>query len=210
MPEGLLPLFPLEVVLLPRAPLPLHIFEERYKEMIGLCLDESREFGVVLARGNGVLRAGCTASIDRVVERYDDGRLDILCYGVSRFEIISIETDRSYFQADVRYFEDDDRRPARQAAIREADERRREFARLVNEEPSSVDLEDPQLSFLLAQISPDLNFRQMLLQLRSEADRMDRVAEHLASLIERQKTREVMGKVARANGHGKHLPEIGE
>jgi Lon protease-like protein len=210
MPEGLLPLFPLEVVLLPRTPLPLHIFEERYKEMIGYCLEESREFGVVLARGNGVLRTGCTAAIDRVLEKFEDGRMNILAYGVDRFEIVSIDFSRDYFQAEVRYFDDDDDRPARPGAIRDAADRRSEYARLVNEEPAEVDLDDPQLSFMLAQISPDLNFRQMLLQLRSEADRIDRVAEHLSALIHKHRVREAMGKVARSNGHGKHLPETGE
>lgn len=210
MPEGLLPLFPLELVLLPRSPLPLHIFEERYKQMIGYCLEESRDFGVVLARGSGVLRTGCTAAIDRVLERFDDGRMNILAVGVERFEIVTIDSSRSYFQAEVRYFEDDDGRPARPGSVRDAADRRDEYARLVNEEAPELDLDDPQLSFLLAQISPDLNFRQTLLQIRSEAERMDRVAEHLADLITRHRTRESMSKVARSNGHGKHLPETSE
>ena len=207
MAEALLPLFPLEVVLLPRTPLPLHIFEERYKEMIGLCLEEPSEFGVVLARGNGVLRTGCAAAIGRVLNRHDDGRLDILAFGTDRFEIRSIDSRRSYFRAEVRYFDDDDLRPASKTAARQADLMRREYALLGGEEPGEVDLDDPQASFLLAHVSPDLDFRQMLLQMRSEADRMERVAEHLASLVERRKTKNAMGRVARLNGHGKHLPE---
>lgn len=205
-----MPLFPLELVLLPRTPLPLHIFEERYKEMIGLCLEEPSEFGVVLARGNGVLRTGCAAAIDRVLQRYDDGKLDILAYGTDRFEISSIDSTASYFRAEVRYFDDDDIRPARPESIRGANLSRLEYAKLTGETPAEIDLDDPRVSFMLAHISPDLDFRQMLLQMRSEADRIERVAEHLANLIERHKTRESMSKVARMNGHGRHLPESAE
>jgi len=207
MAEALLPLFPLELVLLPRTPLPLHIFEERYKEMIGLCLEEPCEFGVVLVRGNGVLRTGCAAAIDRVLQRHDDGNMDILAYGTDRFEISSIDSGRSYFRAEVRYFDDDDIRPARPELVREANLRRLEYAHLTGEDAADLDLMDPRVSFLLAHISPDLNFRQMLLQMRSEADRMEQVAAHLASLVERHHTKESMSKVARQNGHGKHLPE---
>jgi len=210
MREGLLPLFPLEIVLLPRAPLPLHIFEDRYKEMIGACLEDSSEFGVVLARGNGVLRTGCTAAIDRVLERHDDGRMDILTYGVDRFEIVSIDTERSYFRSEVLYFDDNDDRPGQPGTIHDAVERHAEYARMINEEIKTPDLDDPRLSFLLAQVSPDLTFRQLLLQVRSEADRMERVAEHLANLLGRQKARDAMKRVARSNGHGKHVPETGE
>lgn len=206
MREGLLPLFPLEVVLLPGAALPLHIFEERYKEMIGLCLAEACPFGVVLARGNGVFRMGCTAEIRKVLERYEDGRLDILTTGVDRFEIISINTDRSYFRAEVSYFEDDDQRPARPSAIKEAALHREKYARLTGAEVDIVDLEAPQTSFLLAGVSPDLKFRQTLLQSRSEAVRMELVAAHLKELIQRHKARVAIGKASQSNGHGRPLP----
>jgi Lon protease-like protein len=205
MREGLLPLFPLEVVLLPGAALPLHIFEERYKEMIGLCLAESRPFGVVLAHGNGIFKMGCTAAIRKVLERYEDGRIDILASGVERFEIISINTDRSYFRAEVSYFDDDDDRPARPSTVKEAALRREEYARLTGAEIDVVDLEEPQASFLLAGVSTDLKFRQTLLQCRSEADRMELVAAHLKELIERHKARAAISKVSRSNGHGRPL-----
>ncbi len=206
MQEGLLPIFPLEVVLLPHTPLPLHIFEERYKEMIGECLDSGGEFGVVLAKGGGVLRVGCTASIEKVLERHDDGRLDILTLGQRRFEIESIDTERSYFRAHVAFFDDDDYEPAKPQLIHDAIEVYEELARLTESELEPPDSDHPELSFLLAHITADLGFRQTLLQIRSEAQRMERVAEHLRLLILRQKTRDEMKKIIRANGHGKHLP----
>ncbi len=72
----LLPLFPLDVVLLPGAPLPLHIFEPRYKEMISECLDQKRPFGVVRVKEEGVAEIGCTAEIISVAKKYPDGRME--------------------------------------------------------------------------------------------------------------------------------------
>jgi Lon protease-like protein len=64
MPSRLIPLFPLQVVVFPRTPLPLHIFEERYKEMIGEAIRDESEFGVVLAKNEGIVNAGCTVVVE--------------------------------------------------------------------------------------------------------------------------------------------------
>ena len=105
--EATIPLFPLEVVLMPSMPLPLHIFEERYKLMIGECLEQIREFGVVYQKGGDMKKNGCTASIVRVLKRFDDGRLDIMTQGVNRFVIESINEDKPYLQAEVIYYDDE-------------------------------------------------------------------------------------------------------
>src|SRR6267143_191484 len=78
--DSLLPLFPLDVVLFPGLPLPLHIFEPRYKEMIGNCLAQSKAFGVVRSIEQGLAEVGCTAKIVPVVQRSSDGRLDTLTH----------------------------------------------------------------------------------------------------------------------------------
>src|SRR6266849_1557487 len=106
MVSQLLSLFPLDIVLFPGAPLPLHIFEERYKEMIGECLEKKASFGVVRAKENALAEIGCTAEIDQVLKKYDDGRMDILSEGVRRFEIVELNHDRSFVQANVLFFED--------------------------------------------------------------------------------------------------------
>ena len=106
-PDAILPLFPLNVVLYPRAPLPLHIFEERYKEMVAAALDGEGAFGMVCAGKNGVARVGCTAKIVKVIRRYDDGRMDILTVGMRRFRIARLVTDKAYLQAQVSYFGDE-------------------------------------------------------------------------------------------------------
>src|SRR5690349_22487870 len=107
MQQGLLPLFPLQVVLLPGSELPLHIFEDRYKEMIGEVLREKREFGVVLASEKGIVNTGCTATIDRVLRRYPDGRMDIIARGRRRFEILLLNDERAYLRGSVDFFDDE-------------------------------------------------------------------------------------------------------
>ena len=105
--EATIPLFPLEVVLMPSMPLPLHIFEERYKLMIGECFEQKREFGVVYQKGSDMKKNGCTANIVQVLKRFDDGRLDIMTQGVNRFVIESINEDKPYLQAEVIYYDDE-------------------------------------------------------------------------------------------------------
>ena len=85
MAMELIPLFPLSVVLLPSMPLPLHIFEDRYKEMMSEDYPAKGEFGVVFAKDDGIVNIGCTATVERVMRRYDDGRLDLLAIGSGVF-----------------------------------------------------------------------------------------------------------------------------
>ena len=107
MSEGMLPLFPLTLVLLPRTPLPLHIFEDRYKEMIGEALDADTEFGIVLVMKRGLAGIGCTAHIRELLRKLEDGRMDILAEGRQRFEILSTDNERNFLRGRVRYFGDD-------------------------------------------------------------------------------------------------------
>src|SRR5579859_6180648 len=104
--SDLLPLFPLELVLFPGMALPLHIFEPRYKEMIGECLRHDSAFGIVRAVEDGLAQVGCSAEVVTVVKRYEDGRLDIVCRGLRRFEIIELNQDRSFLQAEVTFLEE--------------------------------------------------------------------------------------------------------
>lgn len=209
MNDGLLPLFPLELVLLPHASVPLHIFEERYKEMIGECLRMESEFGIVLARNKGILRTGCTASIAEVLERHEDGRLEILTRGGRRFHIVNVDTSRAFLQAEVEYFGDTDLAPAGAALARRALAAFIEYneASGSGQEPPSLD--EPDLSFRLAQISPDMDFRQFLLDLTSEQERLARTAGHLEQITARRRLENAMRRSARGNGHGRHLGNLG-
>ncbi len=104
---SLLPLFPLDVVLLPGTSLPLHIFEPRYREMTAECVQQKKPFGVVRAKEDGIAEIGCTAAIVTVVKQYPDGRSDILTRGGRRFEVMHVNQERSFIQAEVLYLEDE-------------------------------------------------------------------------------------------------------
>src|SRR3954466_359018 len=107
MSESLLPLFPLNVVLFPQTDLPLHIFEERYKQMIAECLQHRREFGVLLAENGEVERTGCAATVASVVKRYDDGRMDIIARGTRRFEVLLFNQALPYMRGEPEFFDDE-------------------------------------------------------------------------------------------------------
>jgi len=104
---ALIPLFPLGLVLLPHMDLPLHIFEERYKIMIRTCLESGQAFGVVFFDGSAIHKIGCTAEIQSVIRRYEDGRMDILTSGERRFIIKELDESRPFLQASVLFFGDE-------------------------------------------------------------------------------------------------------
>ena len=207
MPKRLIPLFPLQVVVFPRTRLPLHIFEERYKKMVGEAIRDNSEFGIVLAKEEGIVNAGCTVSVEKLLQMYPDGRMDILTRGRQRFEIESLDEEMEFLRANVNYFDDEDFEPA-PAEVR--DEALAQFRVLRNLQSSGgqgeADLEDPQLSFQLAQDLPDLDFLSGLLRRRSELSRLKELNRYLASYIPRQKLIQHVKSVAPKNGYGgKHL-----
>lgn len=105
--ETIIPLFPLGLVLLPQLSLPLHIFEERYKLMIGECLENNTAFGIVFFNGIDIQTIGSTAIILKVLKRYHDGRLDILTRGQKRFVIKDIYDRKPYLEGRVTFFDDE-------------------------------------------------------------------------------------------------------
>lgn len=180
---SLIPLFPLDVVLLPSTPLPLHIFEPRYKEMIAECLAQKKPFGVVRASSDGVADIGCTAEITSVIKKYDDGRMDILTRGVERFEVIQVNEDREFLQAEISVVEDQPEKPAA-AIVTQAVRLHAEIAKLAGTEPSGPDEHADHLSFLLAGSLPlDLDFKQSLLSTLSEAKRLEAVVGYLEAVL---------------------------
>ncbi|MGO9402007.1 MAG: LON peptidase substrate-binding domain-containing protein [Terriglobales bacterium] len=179
----LLPIFPLELVLLPGVALPLHIFEPRYKEMIAECLELKKPFGVVRASSDGVADIGCTAEITSVTKKYDDGRMDILTRGVERFEVIEVNEDRSFLQAEISVVEDEPEKPATEM-VTQAVRLHAEIAKLAGAEPSGPDEHAGNLSFLLAGSLPlDLDFKQNLLSTLSEAKRLEAVIGYLEAIL---------------------------
>jgi Lon protease-like protein len=202
MQQELLPLFPLQIVLLPGSTIALHIFEDRYKEMIGEAIRDRSEFGVVLANEKGIVNTGCTAVVDKIVQMYPDGRLDILAGARRRFEILSLDEDRSFLRGAVEFFDDDAGDAASAEMMAKTMEGYRELKNIESEaSESEPDVASAQFSFQVADIIPDLNFRQTLLATRSEADRIRQLAEYLPGLIERLRRSHHVKAVAPSNGH---------
>jgi len=181
-----IPLFPLNVVLLPGATLPLHIFEPRYRKMVRRCCDEKCEFGVLLALPKGIVRVGCTAEVVEVVKRYRDGRMDIITVGRSPFRITELVNADAYakdelLEGDVDLLDD---REHRTDAITEKELLRLyEVCHTLIFDDYPRNLQDEamdHLSFVVASALPlDLMCKQQILELRCEADRRERLVGYL-------------------------------
>jgi Lon protease-like protein len=202
MPAQLLPLFPLHVVVFPRTVLALHIFEERYKEMVGNAIRDNSEFGIVLAKDEGIVNAGCSVIVDKLLQMHADGRMDILTRGQRRFEISALNEDKDYLQAEVIFFDDDDPAPAPPELRDETLGHFQSLSKIAPPGERAPDLADPQLSFQVAQLLPDLDFLNALLRHRSETARLKQLNRYLAEYIPRQRTIERVKTLAPTNGFG--------
>jgi Lon protease-like protein len=201
------PLFPLGIVLLPSEVVPLHIFEERYKLMIGECLESDGEFGIVWLSDDGLREVGCTARITQVLAELEDGRLNILVAGGRAFRLMRRIDDMPYPAGDVQMLdeaepaeaEDDDAAAAELAA--EARERYADLVEHVTDErPSADDLEDLDAYGMAATIEFDAGSKQDLLELRSERERLARVRDLFVSTMKRISESEKAGELAKSNG----------
>lgn len=202
-----IPLFPLGVVLFPNMPLPLHIFEERYKTMIGECLEKKSEFGVVYYTGENFYRVGCTAVILQVLKKFDDGRMNIICEGKERFTIHRISSDKPYLVGEVELFDDgakenvtelQDRAAAALGLFKEIiqDREKREGLELIDT------LEPRDLSFLIAASAGfSLNEKQAFLEMNSTVERLKKAASALKRMSDRQKATKEIESMISGNGY---------
>jgi len=199
---SLLPLFPLDLVLLPGTPLPLHIFEPRYKEMIGECLEQNRPFGVVRSKEGSIAEIGCTAEILTVTKKYDDGRMDIVTQGRERFEVMQLNQERSFLQAEVVLLEDEPGTPSADQ-VAEALRLHGEIMTLAGATPeNAADLEQQRLSFHLAGSLPiDPDFKQSLLSMKSEPERLQAVITFFDSILPAMRRTMHVRRKAGGNGH---------
>jgi Lon protease-like protein len=193
------PLFPLGLVLLPQELVPLHIFEERYKLMIGECLDEDRKFGILWLSDDGLKQVGCSARISRVLERFDDGRLDILVEGAEPFRLLRRIEDLPYPAGDVELLGDADAGDPGAAELA-----RKRYADLV-EEVTETRPEDEELARLnaygmAATLDVALEAKQQLLELRSERGRLEQLDSLFAEALERIRLAERAAERASGNG----------
>jgi Lon protease-like protein len=194
-------LFPLEVVLFPGTPLPLHIFEPRYKEMIGECLEQKKQFGVIRAQETGLADVGCTAEILAVTKTYDDGRMDIVAEGRDRFELLEVNQDRSFLRGSILFVQDESDRPTAAERLR-AIELHRQIMALANAQQDLPEGEEAPLSYhLVGSLPLDLDFKQKLLSLRSEARRIQTVVEYFEGILPTLLRTITIRQKAGGNGH---------
>lgn len=208
MADALLPLFPLQLVLVPGAAVPLHIFEERYKQMIGEAIANSSEFGIVQAGDRGILNIGCTAVVEKILERYEDGQLDILCRGLRRFEIILLNEELDYLRASVSMFDDEEDESAVPAELHRTAMAAYAVLLSSQEREDEQEFRDARFSFRMASLVDDLTLRQTMLALRSERERLVQLTAFLPQYLAKLKRKAHVRKVAPRNGHG--MIKIGE
>jgi Lon protease-like protein len=197
-------LFPLELVLLPTERVPLHIFEPRYKELIGECLRSGHEFGLVLEDERGRREIGTRAVVVEVLQVFDDGRMNVVVEGHDRFRLRELTSGRAFLTGDVEPVDDEED----EAPAADSDRAMTLFRQLV--EVAGGDLEEPDgtsgsLSFEIAsRIDFGIEPKQELLELRSEPARLAHLCELLERAVEAvQREREVRERAA-TNGKVSH------
>ena len=197
--EERFPLFPLGIVLLPTEIVPLHIFEERYKLMIGGCVEEEREFGIVWLGDDGLSEVGCTARVAQVLERMEDGRMNILAQGGRPFRLLRRIDDMPFPAGDVEMLEDlDDGDEELAVNAREA------YADLVERvtdgRPGTDELDGLDAYGMAATIELAAAPKQALLEERSEEKRLKTVGDLFATALQRIDNAEEAQERARSNG----------
>jgi Lon protease-like protein len=205
MPE--LGLFPLGVVLLPSEQLPLHIFEPRYRELIGECLERGGEFGLLHADDDGEREIGTTAWVPEVVRRFPDGRLNVVVEGRERFRVVRRTSGRSFDTAEVELVPDEPD-PAEPGAI----ERGLHLYRRLAEQAGGEAPDEPPLTArlsyaLAARVDFGTQIKQALLEERSERARLRRVVELLERAVQAIALEREIGERAGRNGKVTRLPE---
>ncbi len=198
----LVPLFPLDLVLLPGVPLPLHIFEPRYKELIKECLEQKKHFGIVRGKDEALATIGCTAEIIHVLKTYPDGRMNILTEGKRRFEVLQLNQERSFLQAEIFFLEDENTLAAK-ADVDTALRLHGEIMHLAGAQAEDVQAADAaQLAYRLAGSLPfDPDFQQALLEMNSEAERIRAIISFFERILPVLQRNARAKRKAGGNGH---------
>jgi Lon protease-like protein len=197
-------LFPLNLVLVPGEQAPLHIFEPRYRELIGECLDFGNDFGLVLEDDEGLRDVGTRCNVVEVIDRFDDGRLNVVVEATERFQLVELTDGRAYRTAEVETLPDESDTPSED----EVEDVLAAYARVVAAAEAELDDLDLDADSVAYQIAARIDFgtvvKQGLLELRSERERVIKLAPMLnqaAEAVERE--REIR---TRASGNGRVEP----
>lgn len=202
-----LPLFPLGLVLYPNEHMPLHIFEERYKDLTRYCLNHDVPFGIVLVDDGAIASVGTTARIQDITNRYEDGRLDVLVLGEERFAIDEVYDEKSYYTADVTLRPDDESPPDLSLKERAITQHMKLLELAGRTVRPDLYQDVPHLSYVLAQNAGlDDDQKQHVLQLDSENERISYLVDHFQELIPQVERQGSLQRKIRSNGHFKDFP----
>ena len=194
------PLLPLGLVALPGELVPLHIFEERYKQMMGECLESEREFGVVWMSDDGLREIGCACEIERVLEEMEDGRMNILTRGTRPFRVLERQGHLAYPAGVIEFLADD----LEESDLEVAGTARTAYADLVkratDREPEQEELDEMDAYAMAATVDFGLDAKQGLLDLRSENARMKLVTRLFRAATKRLDFVDRAQARARSNG----------
>ncbi|HEY1238854.1 MAG TPA: LON peptidase substrate-binding domain-containing protein [Solirubrobacterales bacterium] len=206
-----LPIFELPLVLLPGEQVPLHIFEERYKRMVGTAMEQGEPFGIVLRDDEGARSVGCTARVDDVLERFDDGRMNIVVSGEAPFKVLDRFESPEYPSGEVELIaEEDVPPPIDEEAASAAREAFAELAeRATGERPEPEELDGASAYAIAARIELPADTKQRLLETRDEDERMTLLANALGAVGKALERAEEAAERASGNGKVKFpgLPE---
>jgi Lon protease-like protein len=196
------PIFPLPIVVVPREIAPLHIFEERYKTMVEECLDAGTGFGILWLGDDGLAEVGCTVRVRELLERMPDGRMNIAVEGMQPFRLLRRVEELAYPAGDIELLEDE--QEADPARVRTARARYADVVeKATDERPADDDLVDMDAYGMAATIDLDPEFKQRLLESRSEPDRLDIVEELFEKAIQRLDQAGRAAESAQTNGKGR-------
>lgn len=207
--ETLIPIFPLGLVLLPKMPLPLHIFEERYKLMVNTCLEQGSEFGIVYFSGNQFQEKGCTAVIKKIIKRYHDGRMDIMTQGERRFAMSKRYDDKPYLQAEVEFFDDRPEDQLSSEKFQKLADRAITLLRKINEMTGQYREEhlagppDCKTVSFIAAACDGFSFqeKQRFLEMTTTSARLRKAVEALEKLVKRLKITREIERIIGGNGN---------
>ncbi|NBC17956.1 MAG: ATP-dependent protease [Bacteroidetes bacterium] len=202
-----MPLFPLGLVLYPGEQTPLHIFEPRYKEMVGRCMEQDEPFGIVLFEEDEMADIGCTARIVRIVEQYEDGRMDIVVEGEQRFRILDLYENESYLTVDGETIDEPEETPQRNLQQRLITQHMRLLELAGRTVRPSLYQDVDTLSYVIA---PNAGLsseqKQDVLEILTENQRVAYLVDHLEALIPRVRKMEDLRRRIQSNGHFKDFP----
>jgi Lon protease-like protein len=203
MPDRLVrgfPLFPLGLVALPHEFVPLHIFEERYKTMIGMCLERDAEFGIVWSTTEGLRPVGCAMRVTQVLERLEDGRMNILTQGTRPFRVVEEHTDLVYPSGTVEFVADKEEELDPEAASTARDAYADLVERATDRTPQPDELAAMTAYQMAATVDFGLDAKQGLLDLRSENARLRLLTRLFRAATKRLELAERAQEQARSNG----------